>query len=104
MRHCSALPPTPRTGPLYALMIAVLPSGWLESSGQGADGIVRGPAPADLRSPRRRTGRSAPGRSEALNLTMLGLVLLHAIPPHLNITSSTATTCSPHVAGLERNE
>ncbi|MCB1899295.1 cytochrome b [Cognatazoarcus halotolerans] len=64
---------------LYALMIAVPLSGWLMSSAKGFQTVWFGIVPLpDLVSKNAELGDALKEVHETLNLTMLGLVLLHA--------------------------
>ena len=64
---------------LYALMIAVPISGWLMSSAKGFQTVWFGIVPLpDLLAKDAALGDLLKEVHEALNLTMLGLVLLHA--------------------------
>ena len=90
---------------LYALMIAVPLSGWLMSSAKGFQTVWFGVLPLpDLVAKDAALGDLLQDVHEALNLTMLGLVLLHAaaaLKHHFIDRDDVLTRMLP---ALERNE
>ncbi len=66
-------------GLLYVLMIAIPLSGWLMSSAKGFQTVWFGVLPLpDLVEKNRELGDLLAGVHQALNFTLLGLVILHA--------------------------
>ncbi|MBX3685026.1 MAG: cytochrome b [Rhodocyclaceae bacterium] len=90
---------------LYALMVAVPLSGWLMSSAKGFQTVWFGVLPLpDLVAKDAALGDLLQDVHEALNLTMLGLVLLHAaaaLKHHFIDRDDVLTRMLP---ALERNE
>ena len=90
---------------LYALMVAVPLSGWLMSSAKGFQTVWFGVLPLpDLLPKDAALGDLLQDVHEALNLTMLGLVLLHAaaaLKHHFIDRDDVLTRMLP---ALERNE
>ena len=64
---------------LYALMIAIPLSGWLMSSAKGFQTVYFGVIPIpDLLQKNKQLGESLTLVHQALNFTMIGIVILHA--------------------------
>ena len=90
---------------LYALMIAVPLSGWLMSSAKGFQTVWFGVLPLpDLVAKDAALGDLLQDVHEALNLTMLGLVLLHAVAALKHHFIDRDDVLTRMLPALERNE
>lgn len=90
---------------LYALMVAVPLSGWLMSSAKGFQTVWFGVLPLpDLVAKDAALGDLLQDVHEALNLTMLGLVLLHAVAALKHHFIDRDDVLTRMLPALERNE